>query len=662
MSGKFIFLIIIVAFLSFGCVSAIDADCTNQTELTAEDCCILDVDDSSDDVLQSSQSDVISSGNSSGDEVLSSSNNGQSDVFSLGNNSSADVLSISHEDKLSVSSNSKNSTFISLKANKIKPTGSLEVYLKDGDGNGLKNKKVTIFFNSKKYVVSTNRLGIASVKLNYVASKSYKVTASFLGDDEFDKSSKSTHVFVTKLNTKFNFFTNYVVSGNKLNIYLVNENNKALSGKKVILRLYGKNYPMVTDKSGRASLRITLKPNQYAFNARFPGDACHKYISKNFGFYVTKDMSIDIGNSKLLTGGFLRIYLKGSDVSKKAMQIKVGNKNFAKQTNFEGWLVIKPNMKEGKYWITVRCGKYQTSKMINCIKGNVKAPLYYKIPLVNGKPDLDEMPKDYVFGDGGATYTLTKSQYLDTMKRDSYCLFLYNKLTKYVFFKTKQYPKINHVLVREKWNVIEKEINRKLVSANQYGYWPSEVKVSLKGKSYTYPEVRDPQDTEYTCGPTSCSVCSQVLKSYYCESYLARLSGSVPVDGTSCSGMVDALEQLNFKCTYFYRDSFQTAIDELKKGGCAVVFHTKNHYVTLLDVSSDGKRVLVSNSYGDFYDIPSEWLSCEYMKTRYYKNYDDGLIVRLNYQLSDSVKKQIGCYYATMGSNWAVHNTGEVVS
>jgi hypothetical protein len=620
---------------------------------------ILDVDNGSFDVFQSNQDDVVLSQNNSDDQILSSSNGSQIDVISSKNSS---IVSSSDNKQVGVSSNSKNSTYFSLKASKVKTIGTLEVYLKDSNGIGLKNKKVTLSFNSKKYVVTTNSKGIASVKLNYVASKSYKLTASFLGDDQFDKSSKTFNVFITKLGTKFNLITNYVVSKNKFNIYLVNENNKGISGKKVVLRINGKNYKTTTANNGRASLSINLKPKQYAINVKFPGDKYHKYLSKNLRFYVTSDNPINIGNSKLLTGGYLRIYLKGLDVSKKTVQIKIGEKTFSKQTNYEGWLTLKPNMKVGKYWITVKHAKYQTAKTINSIKGNVKAPLYYKIPLVNGKPNLDEMPKDYVLGDGDATYTLTKSQYLDSMKRDSYCLFLYNKLTKFVFFKTKQYPKVNHLLVREKWNVIEKEVNKKLVSANEYGYWPSEVKVNLKGRSYTYPEVRDPQDTEYTCGPTSCSMCSQVLKNYYCESYLARLSGSLPEEGTACSGMVSALEQLNFKCTYFYRDSFQTAIDELKKGGCAVVFHTKNHYVTLLDVSNDGNYVLVSNSYGSYYDIPSEWLSCEYMKTRYYKDYDDGLIVRLDYQLSDTVKNQIACYYTSMGSNWVVHNTHEVVS
>ena len=186
----------------------------------------------------------------------------------------------------------------------------------------------------------------------------------------------------------------------------------------------------------------------------------------------------------------------------------------------------------------------------------------------------------------------------------------------------------------------------------------SKVTASLKGKAYTYSEVRDVQNTEYNCGPTSCSVCSQVLRNYVCESQLAQLAGSQPEIGTSTSQMVSALEKYNFKCTYFYRSSYESALDELKKGGCAVVFHTKDHYVTLLDISKDGTQVLVSNSYGSYYDIPTGWLSTRYMQTRYYKNYDDGLIVRLDYSLNQSTKNIINYYYSNMGS-WTRQNTNE---
>ena len=168
--------------------------------------------------------------------------------------------------------------------------------------------------------------------------------------------------------------------------------------------------------------------------------------------------------------------------------------------------------------MSVKFNKYTVSKESNAY-GNVKNPLNTSIPLVNGVPDVDVMPSYYVMGYNDANYTLLKSQYKETIKRDSYCLFLHGKLSKYTFFKTKASPKVYHILKRAKWNVIERALNIKLVKKNKYSYWPKSITASLKGKSYTYSEVRDVQNSEVTCGPTSASVCSQALKKYYSERF-----------------------------------------------------------------------------------------------------------------------------------------------
>lgn len=119
----------------------------------------------------------------------------------------------------------------------------------------------------------------------------------------------------------------------------------------------------------------------------------------------------------------------------------------------------------------------------------MKSPLTTKIGTVNGVPDID------VMADDDAQYSLSKAQYQEVLKRDSNTLFLYGKLSKNTFFKSKQSPKINHIIKREKWNVIEQAINIKMVKKNSYSYWPGSITVNLKGKSLTYCEVRDTQNT-----------------------------------------------------------------------------------------------------------------------------------------------------------------------
>ena len=269
----------------------------------------------------------------------------------------------------------------------------------------------------------------------------------------------------------------------------------------------------------------------------------------------------------------------------------------------------------------------------------------------------------YVLADGNAKYTLLKDQYREVIKRDSYCLFMKNKMTKYVFFKTKAQPKYLHLIVREKWNVIERAINTRIVLMNKYNYAPVQITVDLKGKSYTYSEVRDEQDTGYTCGPTSCSMCTQVLRNYVNEWHLGLDAGTNSYDGSSTSGLKRALEKYNMKCTYYYKSTYYSkAIAELKKGGCALIFHTWSHYVAILDISKDGKKVLVGNPSGDYdhgsHDIPTNWLSVDYMYNQF-NDYDtSSLIVKLNYSLSQATKNKINTFYSNMGS-WTRSNTNE---
>ena len=206
--------------------------------------------------------------------------------------------------------------------------------------------------------------------------------------------------------------------------------------------------------------------------------------------------------------------------------------------------------------------------------------------------------------------------------------------------------------------MIERAINTKVVKANKYSYWPKSITVSLKGKSYTYPVVRDIQNTEYTCGPTSASLCSQVLKNFHSEKYFQK-KGHV-VDGINIPVLKKIMENAKFSTKYFYADSYNNAIKEAKNGAALIVF-LKNHYVAVVDVSPDGKKVLVSNSYGDYNvggsnKVPTDWVSLSYFKSKFA---GVGLIVKLNYKLSGNTKKQVKSFYSSMGSKWTAHNVNE---
>ena len=267
------------------------------------------------------------------------------------------------------------------------------------------------------------------------------------------------------------------------------------------------------------------------------------------------------------------------------------------------------------------------------------------------------MPSTYVMADNNAKYTLLKSQYQETIKRDSYCLYLYGKMSKYVVFKSKDAPNTKHIIKREKWNVIERSLNTKLVKKNQYEYWPDSITVSLKGKSYTYSEVRDTQNTGYTCGPTSASVCSQALRKYSSEKFFQIESNCV--GGVNIPELKSAIDRNGFRSSYYY--SLSNGLKELKKGGVALIAFLPNHYVSIIDISPDGNKILVSNSYGA-YDvggdsrIPTDWVSVSKFNAKFQ---GVGLIVKLNYKLSNSKKTDLNHFYSSMGANWIRQNVNE---
>ena len=611
---KVLLVLIIFLFVNIAAVSADDLNSTEYMELESDDSSELELQETSDD---------MSDDNNETDE--------------------------------------RTTPVISIESKTVDSKDTLEIYLTNSSGDALKSKNLTVGINNKMYSLTTNSKGIAKLGINLPA-KSYKLTVSFDGDDDYNPVSKNFTVNVIKLKTKITESANFVVKGKYLYFYLTDSNGNSVSGKKIIIKFKGKTYTKKTNSNGRVGIKIKKSNSKYSISAKFKADNQYKSSYKNLKFYVTSSRSIKIGNSKLLTNGYIRIYLKvaGKPLRKNVI-LTIGSNKFSKKANSEGIVVLKPEVKEGHYTVKAKVGKYYSKKNIKCFEGDVKDPLNESVPLKNGVPDVDLMPGSYVMGDDDAKYTLTKSQYKEVLKRDSYCLFLNGKLTKYTFFKTKSHPKLNHIIKREKWNVIERAINTKLVKKNKNGYWPGKITVSLKGKSYTYPFVRDPQNTAYTCGPTSCSMCTQVLKNYLTESYIAKKAGSKPVEGTSCSDMIWVLQKNNYIVSYFYKSTFNKALNELKNGGTALVFHAQNHYVSILDISSDGKKVLVSNSYGSYDNIPTKWVKVSFMKKKFSTQWDDSMIVKLNYNLSNSTKDSINSYYNSFGTNWHKHNTHQSI-
>ena len=438
-------------------------------------------------------------------------------------------------------------------------------------------------------------------------------------------------------------------------------------------------FPLGNYKTGMHTIQVALHGNnEYgAFQStRYPLNITQKYPTK-----IIIDTPLKAKNASTLT---LRGYVTYNDsnilktIHKGKITFTINNQTLTSDVhNGKAVISFKLPGKIGNYPITATytgvddLKDSKTSKAITLTSGSIspvessilgnKNPENERIALTNNIPNLVYMT-NYVWADEDATYTLTREQYQEVTIRDSYTLYLNNFMSKYVAFKTKDEPNIYHVLRRQKWNVIEKDINLNLVLSNG-GTYPEEITSNLKSVEYTYSEVRDHQNTSYTCGPTSLSMCSQVLKTYTSEKRLAIDANTDPNSGSSTRGLANGAKCHNMSATFYYNTTFDNALNQLAKGGCALIFHTWHHYVAILDISSDKKKVLVGNPSGNYnegsHGIPTNWLTVDYMK-KCFNNYEtSGLILKLNYNLTDTTKDKINNMYNNFGVNYIKSNVAE---
>nr|WP_294998413.1 hypothetical protein [uncultured Methanobrevibacter sp.] len=194
------------------------------------------------------------------------------------------------------------------------------------------------------------------------------------------------------------------------------------------IKIDNQTYEKTTNSNGMASVKIDSAQSSVLLDVSFTGDNQYKSFNKTLKVYIENSLSISIGNEKLLTNGYHRVYLSGpkTSISKKTIKIKIGNRAFTAKTTTEGYAIIKPKMGAGTYDIEVSYGNYKVSKKVKCIKGNVKNPLKTKVKTKNGVPDIDVMPANFVMGDGSTKYTL-KSHITERFSKGTATLCFYTE-------------------------------------------------------------------------------------------------------------------------------------------------------------------------------------------------------------------------------------------
>ncbi|MCQ2978011.1 MAG: hypothetical protein MJ232_08360 [archaeon] len=172
------------------------------------------------------------------------------------------------------------------------------VCLVDNSGNALASKTVTINIAGKTYNVTTDKNGLAKVKLAITSkylNKSLTVTYKFIGDNDFKASSGSSNIKVIKTPTKITNATKLVVKNHK-NIYvkLTTKSGKVLANKVITMksRVSGKIYKIKTNSKGIAKTDLWVKNKSlgkyYKYTFKYVGNTYYNSCTKTFKIKIIK--------------------------------------------------------------------------------------------------------------------------------------------------------------------------------------------------------------------------------------------------------------------------------------------------------------------------------------------------------------------------------------
>ena len=220
------------------------------------------------------------------DFEISGLNNGSDVVIPQGGNINGNGSSYKPIVKVPTAIASKNikTTTVNTKINGKKAGKTFSITLKDNKGNVLANKQVLISFNGKIYKRTTNKKGVATVKVALAKKGTYPVVISFLGDDKYKGSFAVAKVKVNPQKVKLTVAKKkYKASKKKkvLTAKLLASNKKAIKGKKLVFIVNKKKYTAKTNKKGIAKVKVKLsRKKTYKIKVKFAGDSTFKKATK----------------------------------------------------------------------------------------------------------------------------------------------------------------------------------------------------------------------------------------------------------------------------------------------------------------------------------------------------------------------------------------------
>ena len=274
----------------------------------------------------------------------------------------------------------------------------LYVYLKDANGNPINGENITLDMGSSKYTAKTSN-GKAGFKIK-LDPKKYSAKLSYVGNSIYSPSSNAFTLNVVKNQPSFKYGTK-VQRLNYLYVYLRDGAGKAISGKKVTIKISGKKYAKTTNSNGRVSLKISKPCGKYVVKLSYGGNSIYSKAYKKYTLKVIKNKAYFEAGSSISTLSYFKAYLKnnaGKAIKNKKVTIKVGSKKYTRTTNSNGRIT---------YYIKAP-GTYKIRLYYN--GNNYYAYTYKYVKLKVSKKATKVYPK---------TKTVIKGGYLKVYVKDS---------------------------------------------------------------------------------------------------------------------------------------------------------------------------------------------------------------------------------------------------
>ena len=255
-----------------------------------------------------------------------------------------------------------------------------QVILIDEDGKRVANKTISFGVAEKEFTAVTDGEGVATLKLNLSAARTYDIYSNFMGDEEYYgsgmvpdtiKVTKKISTFVIK-NVSYK-----VTATKKLSVTFKSPNYtytikngvitrkttyKLIKNKKVKFTVNGKTYTATTNSKGVATVKITLnKKGTYTYTAKFAGDSKYQAVTKKAKLTV-KPLTTSLTTKKYKfkrykkTKKISTTLKSGKTVLKKQkITFKVNGKTYTAKTNSKGIATVKIKLsKKGTYKYTVK--------------------------------------------------------------------------------------------------------------------------------------------------------------------------------------------------------------------------------------------------------------------------------------------------------------------